>query len=1247
MKMQVSLFKKFVFIFTISLLTLGALGNLSYGDTTRSQIYWTDLETQKIQRANLDGTNIQDIVISGFAIPLGVALDTAAGKMYWADWFLIGAIRCSDLDGTNVRDIITVGLQNPWSIALDVASGKIYWADIETGKIQRANLDGTDVQDLVTGLERPWDIELDLIRRKIYWVDQHIDTIQRANLDGTDVQDILTEELEDTGWIALDAVGEKIYWADDSKIWRATLDGSNVEAIISEGLDNPRDIALDVDGGKIYWTHAEFSVALGAYTNGKVQRANLDGSNVEDIVTGLERPAGIAIGFDIPYQSTPPDSGETFETARLLTLDTSHTETIASVEDVDYFRIEVEQTGELTVWTTGTFDTVGELRNSSGEIVAEDDDAGYGFNFSIVYTVMSPGTYYVKVEGHWLSAETGTYTVHTALEPLQLDRTAPEVVSSDPQNWAEDVDPDTVSKEGIVVVFSEDVTGELLLLDGDEDVGWVSFAEGDTITLTSVAGAELENETEYTVIGEISDAAGNETDVHITFVTNAEWFLPTDSHGTGVAAVDGLVAYWAFNEAGGELAKDTSGNGHDGTLIGAPKRTKGYFGGALAFDGVDDKVVVPYHPALNQETFSICFWVNVAPGSTWYRAPVSCRDLESVTSGYNFYVNPDNAWDFWIGTDDGWRRVGADSGIGEWEHITGVYADGWMKLYVNGELSSEGYLPTLRLNVNTRQELLIGAGANEAATHNYYFKGMIDEVRVYNRALSAAEIVLVMETEVAELPVGPKIEGPWLWMLVPTYKSGSEAAVGTDYLAEASGGIVTETAIATKGARSGAFVGNRRWTPGRLAPTGRNNINELVNEIGLATGNVDYHVAYGSIVLDVPHEQETLMYAGSDDAVKVWLNGDLVHNNPVDRGAISYQESFPITLKEGENVLLVAVYDGIVDWAGFFGFAKDTVYTVLPPVMSAAADVGDTLETATSLALDTSHTDAIFPGDDVDYFRIEVEQPGELTIYTTSDLDTVGELLTDDGEVLATGDDEGEFLNFQIVHSVRPGTYYANVGSYESASGSYTIYAAFTPALSADVNGDGVVNIQDLVLVAGAFGETGENVADVNGDGEVNIQDLVLVAGAFGDAAAAPAAHNLSSLTPETVQQWLTESKLIDEKSAVYQRGILVLEQLLAALIPQKTALLANYPNPFNPETWIPYQLAAPADVTLTIYAANGAIVRTLALGHQPVGMYQSRSRAAYWDGKNAVGEPVASGVYFYTLTAGDFSATRKMLIRK
>ena len=240
-----------------------------------------------------------------------------------------------------------------------------------------------------------------------------------------------------------------------------------------------------------------------------------------------------------------------------------------------------------------------------------------------------------------------------------------------------------------------------------------------------------------------------------------------------------------------------------------------------------------------------------------------------------------------------------------------------------------------------------------------------------------------------------------------------------------------------------------------------------------------------------------------------------------------------------------------------------------------------------------------------------------------------------------------------------PGTYYYGVCvdsvSDESDTAnncSITVRVTVTtpPAVSEDVNDDGVVDVQDLVYVAQRYGQTGTTTADVNDDGVVNIDDLILVAAVLdADAAAAPSLHSypLERLTVREVQLWLSEAYQRDVTDPSVGKGILFLEQLLSVLTPKETALLANYPNPFNPETWIPYQLAKPADVTLTIYASNGQVVRRLALGHQAAGVYQSRSRAVYWDGRNAFGEPVASGLYFYTLTAGDFTATRKMLIRK
>ena len=391
---------------------------------------------------------------------------------------------------------------------------------------------------------------------------------------------------------------------------------------------------------------------------------------------------------------------------------------------------------------------------------------------------------------------------------------------------------------------------------------------------------------------------------------------------------------------------------------------------------------------------------------------------------------------------------------------------------------------------------------------------------------------------------GPKIVGPWLWAIVR-----GAGVSKTDLLEKASKGAATEVKVATFGATEDKPIGSGKWKAHRLASTGGDNLNQMTDALGWGSGSEIYdHVVYGSVTLNSPRKQETTMLVGSDDGVKVWLNGEIVHYNPTTRGAGDYQDAFPVTLKRGTNVLLVAVDNrGHGGFSGFFGFAKDADYTVNPI---------------------------------------------------------------------------GKKFTVQI------------------------------PAW--DVNRDGETNILDLILVGQDFGKARSANArtDVNKDGKRNIADLVLVAQHLGElsgTAAAPAmlATGNLKLDPALIRNWIAQAQLKNDGSLAFQQGIANLQRLLALVPPESTALLANYPNPFNPETWIPYQLSEPAEVTLRIYTISGTLVRTLNLGHQAMGRYHEQSRAAYWDGKNAVGEPVASGVYFYTLTAGDFTATRKMLIRK
>ena len=299
-------------------------------------MYWTIAEAgaSTIQRAYLNGTNVENIVTTELSAPSGIALDIVGGKMYWTDW-VANKIQCANLDGSNVQTLVTTG-NNPWDITLDAAGGKMYWTmssiDESDGEIQCANLDGSNVQTLVTGLYWPRYVTLDVAGGKMYWTIAEVgaSAIQRANLDGTNVEVVVPSvHLSLPGGVALDLSGGKLYWTDwggfPEKIQRANLDGSNVEALVNSGLNNPWSIALDVAGGKMYWTMSSIGES-----DGEIQSANLDGTNVQTLVTGLHWPRYIALG--IPQESRTiitfdpseiPDQTFTVGTSVDLTLPTA------------------------------------------------------------------------------------------------------------------------------------------------------------------------------------------------------------------------------------------------------------------------------------------------------------------------------------------------------------------------------------------------------------------------------------------------------------------------------------------------------------------------------------------------------------------------------------------------------------------------------------------------------------------------------------------------------------------------------------------------------------------------------------------------------------------------------------------------------------------------------------------------------------------------------------------------------------
>ena len=517
---------------------------------------------------------------------------------------------------------------------------------------------------------------------------------------------------------------------------------------------------------------------------------------------------------------------------------------------------------------------------------------------------------------------------------------------------------------------------------------------------------------------------------------------------------------------------------------------------------------------------------------------------------------------------------------------------------------------------------------------------------------------------------GPSIEGPWLWVVLPdTRPSGSK-----DLLSEASGGTVTEVEVATHGATVGSVVGDDVWTFRKLPSTGWNNVEKMLE------GRVDGAIVYGAVSLHSPRKQETTLYVGSHNEFKVWLNGDLIYESLRYHASDGYTDSLPVTLQKGRNVLLVTVR---AQYNAFFGFEPGTEYTVANPGVGyafsktpihtgdtftldiRAEDVIDLAGWQFDIAFDPAALEAInvsegdflktdggttfFQGGRIDNAAGKI---GGLSTARLSDrgVSGTGVLLQVRFKAKSGGETQLALQNFQ----------FGAITGEDIPAGPHEIRIAVEGQLATgDVNRDGVVSILDLILVARQLGKRvpANSPVDVNRDGVVSILDLILVSQGIGNTtgSAAPVALNpdfigavgTESVDPATIEAWIAQARLEDDGSIAFKQGIENLQNLLRSLIPEETALHRNYPNPFNPETWIPYQLAESAEVTLTIYDMNGHIVRRLAMGHQAAGMYQSRSRAAYWDGRNQFGESVASGLYFYTLTAGEFTATRRMLILK
>lgn len=381
-------------------------------------------------------------------------------------------------------------------------------------------------------------------------------------------------------------------------------------------------------------------------------------------------------------------------------------------------------------------------------------------------------------------------------------------------------------------------------------------------------------------------------------------------------------------------------------------------------------------------------------------------------------------------------------------------------------------------------------------------------MNLYNKPTSCVLISLfALFIGVLCHPVEAYIEGPWLWMLT------KGANIHSDYLAVTSQGALTEQSITEYGINEHTPVGQLRWTRGHIRPTVdclfwivgcySNNVNEVVNRIGLSRNpNLDYHTVYALInVVSRRTQRNVQMGVGSDDAVKVWLNGDVVHINNVDRGTTGIQDTFRVDLNAGNNLLLVKVSDNQENWGMFFEIYLDTATftTTLPTRSSPLPTVYPRVSLATQMfdrygkTFQKPRIQTALPK------ILEWLEAPENRNHLTPEL---VETLVDHPELLRTFGMDRESVDY--IKDTPEIRYFFKDPDFQTLIHDESALAEFTALVQGagtqneqkpeDVNGDGIVNIQDLTFISTHFGKTGQHRADVNGDGVVDIRDLVQVA---------------------------------------------------------------------------------------------------------------------------------------------------------
>ena len=1092
---------------------------------------------------------------------------------------------------TIFSSLIVVLLVSMLNIATSVAQDSsiyMYWTDSHGCKIQRAHLDGSNVTDLVPQV-CGYAIAVDTVGGKMYWTETRLFKVRRANLDGSGVEDLVTQDLDTTSDatnIALDVAEGKMYWMAGRKIHRANLNGTNIEDIILLHEYGGYDISLDLDRRKLYW-------AIG----NKIYRANLDGSNIEKLYDQFGDVFSIALDVDggkIYYSGINNESGihyfgmDDMPASRVADIHTLVKHDGATDIALDVDRGKMYWVGHANYSAVGRRSGVHSvnLDGTNKQVVVPGSTARVRNPFGIALGILqtSDGLRFTPD-----AIADQTFTVSTPVNlplPSATGGTPPYIYTLTP--LPNGLTFDTASR---VLSGTPTTPGTTHLTYTATDAAGATAALTFSITVNSSGGG-------------IDEPRPVPPDVRQIFGLAPFYQQYIDVGGLPVVASVQTNPY-ALKETAWLIQQMI---GHRPDVLQALGQNRVRFS-VMAYTEMTTQI--PEHSDLVPGFY----WDIRARGlgATSQRPAVSCGEENLLQYPGDPYWNENvlvhefshALHEMGLNTID----AGFDNRLNE--AYNAAMAQGlWQGTYASTN-KQEYWAEGAQSWFNTNRE--------NDADHNHV--NTRAELKVYDPGIAA------LLTEIFG-------DNAWRYTL-------PETRLHLPHLQ----GFDPQTAPTFQ------------WPADSLACYQQLTDPEI-NSCGDKWVNLEAHPPSGLAGLKSPSTstETTIIFVNrTGTAISYyWIDFDgneKFYNRVVTVHAVQHSFVGHIWLVKDDTGKNLAVFHAVEQTGRAIVSTPDTIF--INPISPQTFEVGTYVQLTLPAAT------------------------GGTAPYTYSLSALPAGLNFDAGTRVISGTPT-------TATPATPVTYTVTDATGQTASLTFTIEVTGAGTDNLDVNGDGQLNILDLILVAVFYGMRGDSIpADVNADGIVNVLDFAAVAtgvdaagglplqaveaallaaaaqaGDIEAVAGAPVTFNTThhawsrQVAYRNVAAALADVRPLAASDVRLGRGVAVLEKLLALLtemqaIPETTALLPNYPNPFNPETWIPYHLAQDANVTLTIYNVQGDVVRTLMLGQQSAGIYKSRERAAYWDGKNQLGEPVASGLYFYTLTAGEFNATRRLLIAK